>query len=54
MKDKENKNSINKTKRIDIDDASKNFKNIMTDPDGSWTGTPVDENEKPIQDVDDL
>ena len=27
---------------------------IDTDPLGSWTGTPDDQNEKPIQDVDDL
>lgn len=25
-----------------------------TDPDGSYTGKPVDRNEKPIQDADDL
>ena len=24
------------------------------DPDGSWTGTPKDKNDKPIQDADDL
>ena len=27
---------------------------IVTDPNGSYTGRPVDPTEKPIQDVDDL
>lgn len=27
---------------------------IITDPNGSWTGVPLDKKEKPIQDVDDL
>ena len=27
---------------------------IVVDPDGSWTGVPLDEGEEPIQDVDDL
>ena len=27
---------------------------IMTDPNGSYTGRPVDPTEKPIQDADDL
>ncbi|MBR2931061.1 MAG: hypothetical protein IKC32_07515 [Clostridia bacterium] len=27
---------------------------INTDPDGSWTGVPLDEDEEPVQDVDDL
>ena len=25
-----------------------------TDPQGSWTGLPADENEEPVQDADDL
>ncbi|MDD3428504.1 MAG: hypothetical protein PHG02_00675 [Oscillospiraceae bacterium] len=25
-----------------------------SDPSGSWTGLPVDEKEKPVQDADDL
>lgn len=29
-------------------------KRICTDPNGSWTGVPVDESEEPIQDADDL
>ena len=29
-------------------------KEIITDPDGSWTGVPLDKNEKPVQDADDL
>ena len=28
--------------------------NINTDPLGSYTGVPEEENEKPVQDVDDL
>ena len=27
---------------------------ITTDPFGSYTGNPIDKNEKPIQDADDL
>ena len=27
---------------------------IISDPDGSWTGVPLDKYEKPIQDADDL
>ncbi len=27
---------------------------IVSDPDGSYTGKPIDVGEKPIQDVDDL
>ncbi len=27
---------------------------IDTDPDGSYTGTPVNRDEKPVQDADDL
>ena len=27
---------------------------ICTDPQGSYTGVPVDEGEEPVQDVDDL
>ena len=27
---------------------------INTDPLGSWTGTPDDPNDKPVQDADDL
>jgi hypothetical protein len=27
---------------------------IISDPDGSWTGTPQNPNEKPVQDADDL
>lgn len=32
-----------------------NFKDkIITDPNGGYTGRPLDKNEKPIQDADDL
>lgn len=27
---------------------------ISTDPQGSWTGTPLNENEEPVQDADDI
>ncbi len=27
---------------------------IISDPNGSYTGRPADENEKPVQDADDL
>ena len=29
-------------------------KKIITDPNGSYTGKPQDEGEKPVQDADDL
>ncbi len=29
-------------------------KRIITDPNGSYTGRPIDKGEKPIQDADDL
>ncbi len=29
-------------------------KEIITDPNGSWTGVPLDKDDKPIQDADDL
>lgn len=29
-------------------------KRIITDPNGSYTGKPIDKGEKPIQDADDL
>lgn len=32
----------------------KKEKKIVTDPNGSYTGRPVDPKEKPIQDADDL
>lgn len=31
-----------------------NEEKIITDPNGSWTGVPLDKDEKPIQDADDL
>ena len=27
---------------------------IVSDPNGSYTGRPIDRNEKPVQDADDL
>ena len=32
----------------------KKDKNIVTDPNGSYTGRPADPEDKPIQDADDL
>ena len=32
----------------------KKEKPIVTDPNGSYTGKPVDPDEKPVQDADDL
>ncbi len=29
-------------------------KSYETDPQGSWTGAPIDADEQPVQDVDDL
>lgn len=33
---------------------NENNEKISTDPFGSYTGRPLDKNEKPIQDADDL
>ena len=30
------------------------WQSARTDPQGSWTGTPADPDEVPVQDVDDL
>ena len=46
------KSSDNKNDNFEIKQDKKD--RIITDPDGSWTGTPIDLDEKPIQDVDDL
>ena len=35
-------------------DNEKKENRIETDPFGMWTGVPVDENDEPVQDVDDL
>ena len=32
----------------------KNAERIITDPFGSYTGRPIDPQEKPVQDADDL
>ena len=32
----------------------KNVERIITDPFGSYTGRPIDPQEKPVQDADDL
>ena len=32
----------------------KKEKNIVTDPNGSYTGCPADPDDKPVQDADDL
>ncbi len=40
---------MKKRKNVKFDE-----KEIITDPNGSWTGVPLDKNEKPIQDADDL
>lgn len=40
-----------------VDSVVKSFvdeESFKTDPNGSYTGHPADENEKPIQDADDL
>ena len=38
---------MNKSKR-------KNNEKIITDPFGSYTGIPIDQQERPVQDADDL
>lgn len=48
------KGSVDRTKYPPTDYLPVEEK-IITDPLGSWTGTPVpDRHEKPVQDVDDL
>lgn len=53
--------SDNKNKKRNATNAAinilktENFNDgIIADPDGSYTGVPVDKNEKPVQDADDL
>lgn len=35
-------------------EKEKKKESIVTDPNGSYTGTPENEGEEPVQDVDDL
>jgi len=51
MKNCNNKKN-RKSKKENAEDFS--MKSAKTDPNGSWTGVPEDEYEKPIQDADDL
>ena len=37
-----------------MSDNKKNVERIITDPFGSYTGRPIDPQEKPLQDADDL
>ena len=41
-------------KLIRGDDMEKKKEKIVTDPFGSYTGRPLDPEEKPVQDADDL
>ncbi len=43
-----------KKKQSCDDERRSHEEDICTDPDGSWTGVPVQEEEEPVQDVDDL
>ncbi len=55
MKEKNAKQNTKDTeKKIAFHPTMKADSRIDTDPMGSWTGTPDDINEIPIQDVDDL
>ena len=47
---KKNKSNREREKNLEFPD----FKSFPTDPNGSWTGVPIDKHEKPIQDADDL
>ena len=53
MKEKKEKRGYDRNK---LSDTQRNeYKSgIITDPDGSWTGTPENIHEVPVQDVDDL
>ncbi len=55
MKEKNtNKSKDNSNKNASFHPTMKADDRIDTDPQGSWTGTPNDINELPVQDVDDL
>ncbi len=55
MKDKKSSCKANeKDKDKKLHTTMKADSRIDTDPNGSWTGTPNDINEIPVQDVDDL
>lgn len=46
-----------KNKQSEISDRVQeiiSFKNVKTDPNGSYTGVPLNPYDKPVQDVDDL
>ncbi len=48
---------MNKNKKLTGENSALNFSEkprIDTDPLGSWTGTPDDPNDTPVQDADDL
>ena len=48
------KSNSNKNKQDVIIDVYADFESPKYDPDGSYTGTPKDEREVPVQDADDL
>ena len=41
-------------KRNVLEECEGRDESIITDPFGSYTGVPLNENEEPVQDVDDL
>ena len=53
MKKKDNGKSMSKKVRSVVE-AYADEESYKFDPNGSWTGRPVYENDKPVQDADDL
>ncbi len=58
LKQNKQKANFNKSENPEkAKDAARSFvskENVMTDPMGSWTGSPADLNDVPTQDADDL
>lgn len=51
---KKNSDKLLSPKVKKVVDSFTDKDSFKTDPNGSWTGRPEDEKEKPIQDADDL
>ena len=57
LRGKGNHLKIVQTKSVENDPLVQSMVNMppsKTDPQGSYTGNPLDENERPVQDADDL
>ncbi|MCL2053948.1 MAG: hypothetical protein FWG90_05855 [Oscillospiraceae bacterium] len=45
---------MEKPRKSKVDEILADAKPAKNDPNGSYTGLPIDKNEKPVQDADDL